>query len=352
MKHGSDQLSNADVVASAVSITSLEEIERLAHVHYGIVAQARRLASERDENFHLTASSGEQFLLKISNAAEDPSVTDFQTQAFRHVQKLDPTLPIPHLVMTRSEEFLQPVFLAQELRSLRLLRYLPGTPLHEAARSARQTANLGSLLARLDLALQDFRHPADGYQLRWDLTHAATLRPWLDLLEDPDRRAMACECLDNFERYALPALPGLPWQVIHNDFQPSNVLVEPQDPDHVCGVIDFGDMVRAPRINDLAVAAAYHVASSGSPLGFAPDMVRAFNRICPLQEQEVEILFDLIATRLLLTVVITNWRVSLHPANRDYILRNAPAAWSGLERCAVIGRAQGCELLRQACSSE
>ena len=49
-------------------------------------------------------------------------------------------------------------------------------------------------------------------------------------------------------------------QVIHKVFQPSNVLVDPDSPAQVTGVVDFGDMIKAARIIDVAVASAYHIA--------------------------------------------------------------------------------------------
>ena len=57
----------------------------------------------------------------------------------------------------------------------------------------------------------------------------------------------------------------------------------------------------------------------------------------PLEDAEFEILFDLVATRMILTVLITSWRADIQPENREYILRNAPSAWAGLERFACLG---------------
>jgi Ser/Thr protein kinase RdoA (MazF antagonist) len=81
-------------------------------------------------------------------------------------------------------------------------------------------------------------------------------------------------------------------------------------------------------------------------------LVAAYHRILPLAAEEVEVLFDLIATRLVLTAVITNWRVTVHPENRDYILRNAPAAWRGLERLASLRRDTARAILSRACMLE
>jgi hydroxylysine kinase len=87
-------------------------------------------------------------------------------------------------------------------------------------------------------------------------------------------------------------------------------------------------------------------------LGYSVALVEAFNDVFPLQENEVDILFDLMTTRLVMTVAITNWRAGRHPENSAYILRNAPTAWRALERCATLPRERAQALLRRACRLE
>jgi hydroxylysine kinase len=341
---------SGDVVSAPVSSTPIDVAERLCSERFGLQAVARRLSSERDENFHLRAADGQEFLLKITNAAEDRMVTDFQTRALEHVASTDRSLPVPRLVPSLDGE-LEILFGEEGERSrvVRLMTFIQGSILHGAKRSEAQCRNLGSTLGRLDVALRDYVHPGSGHELRWDLKHAAALRPLLAGIADAERRALATLFLDNFETYALPVLPSLRSQVIHNDFQPSNILVDADAAEQVVGIIDFGDMVAAPLINDLAVAAAYHLAGPPDPLGYSLALVGAFNNVVPLLRNEVEILFDLMATRLVMTVAITNWRAGRHPENSAYILRNAPTAWRALERCATLPRGQAQSILCRAC---
>jgi hydroxylysine kinase len=343
----------ADVVSAPVSSTPIEVAERLCWERFGLKASARRLSSERDENFHLRAPDGQEYLLKITNAAEDRRVTDFQTRALEHVALVDQTLPVPRLV--RSLDGAAAILFGEEserARVVRLMTFIQGSILHVANRSVVQCRNVGATLGRLDAALRDFIHPGSGHELRWDLKHAAALRPLLSEIVDVERRALAACFLDNFETHVLPVMPSLRSQVIHNDFQPSNILVDAHATEEVVGIIDFGDMVKAPLINDVAVAGAYHLAGSPEPLGYSVALVGAFNDVIPLLHDEVEILFDLMVARLVMTVAITNWRAARHPENSAYILRNAPTAWRALERCATLPREQAQSLLRRACHQE
>jgi hydroxylysine kinase len=343
----------ADPVSAPVSSTPTGAAERWCLELYGMKVAARRLSSERDENFHLLCEDGSEYLLKITNASESRDVTDFQTQALMHVHATAPRLPVPRIVPSLDGEL--EVLLGDSTESRRVMRmmsFVPGELLHNAERSAAQCRGLGEMLGRLDLALRDYVHPASGHVLLWDLKHAATLRPLLSHIADADRRALATRYLDNFEAHALPLMSSLRSQVIHNDFQPSNVLVDARVPTQIVGIIDFGDMVEAALVNDVAVAASYHIATAPEPLTYVAEFVAAFHKVVPLDADEIGILFDLMAARLVMTVAITNWRAAQHPDRSAYILRNAPTAWRGLERCAVLSREQAQFILRRACGLE
>ena len=69
-------------------------------------------------------------------------------------------------------------------------------------------------------------------------------------------------------------------------------------------------------------------------------MIAAYHAVLPLEPAEFSVLFDLIATRMAMTVVISSWRAARYPANRNYILRNNAAAWARLRRMAALSRDQ------------
>ena len=100
------------------------------------------------------------------------------------------------------------------------------------------------------------------------------------------------------------------------------------------------------------LTAAYQLGNDGNPLQHAAPFIAAYHRVAPLEPIEQELLFDLIATRLVLTVTITNWRAALYPENRAYILRNAPSAWRGLHAMAELPREAAQHQIRRICSQE
>jgi hydroxylysine kinase len=335
-----------EVPPPSIDVTTAEAV---AVEHFGVAGRATKLSSERDCNFLLTTHT-EQLLLKIANSAEEPAALDAQTAVLMHIADKDPGLPVPRARRTTSGE------LSARLRGadqgpfiVRLLDFLPGQPLNGVQRSVIQRRSIGAMLARLDRALHDFSHRGAERPLLWDISRAGELDVLLPHIADPARRAQAARFLDGFVSHAMPVLQGLRLQVIHNDFNPHNLLVDPLDPDRIAGIIDFGDMVHGPLINDLAVAAAYHVPVDGHPLAQVADIVAAYHMIHPLRIEELDILFDLITARQVATVLITAWRAALHPDNSQYILRNAPGAWQGLERFGTLPRREVRHILRAAC---
>ena len=326
-------------------------VRSLALRHYGIEGEMRPLTGERDRNYRFeSARTGERFMLKISHPSETPQVADFQTQALLHIAAADPSLPVQRIVPTREGEASFSSDPGDGLpRVTRLFTYLPGTPLPDAPRTPAQQLNLARMLARLDLALRGFDHPAGALALPWDIQRADGVRGLLPHIADPARRALAERSLDRFERDAKPVLAGLRRQPIHNDFNIYNVLVDPGDTDRIAGILDFGDMVRAPLIDDLAVAAAYQLDPAGDALAGIVPFVAAYHAVLPLTREEIDVLFTLITARLVMVVAISGWRAARHPDNAAYLLRNNPLSWARLQACDRIGNDAASRAFRRAC---
>lgn len=301
------------------------EAAALALHHFGVEGRLKRLASERDLNFHI-ATPGQGYVLKLANPAEPAEVTDFQTRALLHLEGKG--LPVPRVIRSLAGETEVPLPQGR----LRLLTYLEGMPLHLAPRSPAQRRAMGAMAARITRGLAGFVHPAADHVLQWDIRHAARLRP---LLPDvPLVLRPLCEAvLDRFETAVLPELPACRWQVVHNDLNPHNVLVDPADPDRIAGVLDFGDMVRTPLVCDLAVAASYQIDPADAP-GCLAEFTAAYDSILPLEPRELALVGDLTVARMLTTIAITASRAAQQPGNATYILRNFASARAGLEALA------------------
>lgn len=329
--------SNPPILSDAAAVD-------LAKLHFGKTGGLKRLTSERDLNFQVTDAEGNSFVLKLANPAEPAEVTHFQTAALLHLDANAPTLPVPRVIRTRNGG--TEVALTEGI--LRLLTYLEGEPMHRAPCTAQLRRSMGRMGAHLAMGLRGFNHPAAAHNLLWDIKQAAQLRGLLPTIADAALADLAKRCLDTFEAEVLGALPTLRWQVVHNDLNPHNVLVDPADPTRVTGVLDFGDMVYTPLICDIAVAASYQI-DAGDPLTSLVGFAAAWHAVDPLMPAELDLLFDLVATRMVTTIAITSWRAARYPENAPYILRNFSSAKTGLESFATLNRDAVRRALHTAC---
>jgi Ser/Thr protein kinase RdoA (MazF antagonist) len=340
------------VLTTAAPRFSVTSAAAALYRHFGIEGSVEAVDSERDQNFHVIADSGEHHVLKFANSAEDPGVTDLQSQALLHIQNTDPDFPVPRLRRTLDGE-LSALAIADDGREhvVRVLSWLDGTPLRFIAGAQDVAAPLGHCLSRLDRALRGFEHPSEDYSLLWDIKRASGLTSLLDNIADADLRETCARQLLRFDTSIAPALNELRWQFIHNDFNPGNVLMETGSANALAGVIDFGDAVLSPLIIDVAVAAAYLCHADDDPFVDVVQFLAAYTANFPLLPQEIEVLCDLILMRNVLTILITNWRAARFPENRAYILRSEDKARNTVARIDALSRKSVAEQFLNACKS-
>ena len=330
----------AAALSTAVPDLAPAEVQALVARLYGIDGSSiHPLAGERDQNCAVETADGIRYVLKISNASEPVPLVDFQIAALEHIARTSPGLPVPRVVRTLNGQTRDTVALADGARtSVRMLTYLEGTQIKETPRTAAQRLAMGRTLAELNLALQGFTHPAAAHELLWNVSAAHRLTVQLDSLPEGPRRTLARSFMLRFTEHVLPRLGSLRAQVIHNDYHLYNVLVAPDDQARITGIIDFGDMLHAPLVGEVATAAAFHMTGNADPFEGPAQFVGAYQSVLPLTEPEQEIVADLIATRHLITALISEWRVLRYPENRAYIMRHNPAAWEALSQLAELPR--------------
>jgi hydroxylysine kinase len=279
-------------------------------------ATLERLDTERDDSFHVITGEHE-FVLKVAHPADDPLYVNLQTAAMSFAAELEPRLPLQRVVLSRTGE-VEPVV---DGRVARLLTWLPGIPVFDAVPMPAQLELLGETLGRLSSALSTFDHPAAHRDFVWDAAR-------LHLVESLREEAPWPEIDLAFALADPVALAALPQQVIHNDFHPGNVLVDPGHPDYVTGVLDFGDVVHTARIVDLAVALSY----LRSPLGIADTspFVEGFERMVRVTDAERAALPGLVAARFAQRILINLALTRGNPGFRDSAVASAEQNWRAL----------------------
>ncbi|MCP4692080.1 MAG: aminotransferase class III-fold pyridoxal phosphate-dependent enzyme [Desulfobacterales bacterium] len=328
---------------------SAEEAAEIALRAFDIQASAHPMGSERDQNFRLSAGDGRQWVLKIANPAENPAIIDMQTKALLHIARVDPELAIPR-VKTTSDGALFHQIDGSEGRCFiaRVLSFLPGRLLDDATPHPALCRDVGAMAARLARALRGFFHPAARHELLWDLTRATGLRALTHHIGEQGRRRVVEKVLDHFGEEVLPRLRKARAQIIHNDISCWNTLVSG---DRVSGVIDFGDLIHAPLVADLAPPISELIVESADPIATAAEITAGYHAVTALEDDELDLIFDLVSTRCAMYIVIAYWRVGDHPENTDYIMSGVPGYGTLLEEMQGWERDRMYAGLRRACST-
>ena len=201
-------------------------------------------------------------MLKVSNPAEDPATLDMEALVALHAVRADPGLAIAQPrrsaaaeaagaaaddVLARRAHFTA----AEGGHWVRAYDLLPG----RARLDPRTLADpaliaWGETTARLGLALRTFMHPNAIRRLPWDVQHAASVRPMLDAIADPETPQGRRRRARPVRRGRRSALVGLALAGLHGDLTADNVLAD--DDGFITGIIDFGDLSYTALVVDLA----------------------------------------------------------------------------------------------------
>jgi 4-aminobutyrate aminotransferase-like enzyme/Ser/Thr protein kinase RdoA (MazF antagonist) len=299
---------------------TVEEATQIAADLFGVRGTASALGSERDQAF-LLEDGGRGAVLKISNAREDAAVLDLEDAAIAHVAAVDPDLPVARPLAPRA---------AFDGHQVRLFERRTGRKVGPELDDGG-VRGIAAVHARLCLALRSFFHPAAGRELLWNLRAAPQLRPLLDGISDPARRALVGRALDRFEERVLPEWDRLRGQVLHGDFNLDNLLLD--EGGRVSGILDFGDCCHTALAADVAVALASFLRGRPNEDVFrvARIALDGFASRLPLEPLELELLGDLLAARLAAIVSISAWRSRRFPENAAYIEAWDDDSWRLLE---------------------
>lgn len=323
----------------SIGFTRLDEAGAIALTQriYSIDGQATRFATEKDDTFRIDAADGARYVLKVSNPGESLAELDLQVAAMRHVAAHAPHLPVPRVIAGIDGQFVVPLDAAADQvdRTARLYSYLEGEPLDAVRTSERDRYEIGEVLAQLRLAMADFHHPHEHRVLAWDVKHLAGLAGLQQHIDDPQHRAWVAQALARFAAIE-PALKRCPSQVVHNDFNRSNIVASRHGPNFVGGIIDFGDTVHTAIAIDVATAVMNQF-----PLDFdadghddlflqARDLLRGYLAHAPLSEDELRLIPHLAMARVAARALLTSWRAKLFPDNDAYILRFTRPGWEHL----------------------
>ena len=283
---------------------------------FALQGSYEQLVSERDQNFRLQADDGRQYVIKIVSSGEDDEATAFQIGVLRHLQQADDVI-VPAVVPTIHGDSSGEIATADTRYCLRAVTWVEGEPLESGHVDEAMAQQFGVALARLGMALQGYTHPGEDQALAWDLQRVGELSGLLENIDEDGIRAAVSCAINDYTRRVIPAIRDLPAQVIHGDANLGNVLAIGGG----VAFIDFGDVVKAPRVFDLAIAAAYLRPTDDNLLLLIAPFIAGYHSVARLESLELDLLFDLIRARLATTITMLYWRLSAKDADDPYRLK-------------------------------
>lgn len=277
-------------------------------------------------NYKVSLANGTDCLVKVYNATEQKQIQEEERviallQASSGIQLTTPA-PVKFLSATpadiyiRVSKFIDGVSLTKELATDTLL-----------ANIARAAATMLTRLQKIDSDIIKAR------EHDWNIRDALRNKSKIDFIKKASDKKIVHHYLSLFEAEIIPAFQHLQHSVIHGDLNEANILIKD---DKVAGFIDFGDISYAPVVCELAVLLTYVMMMFPDEcFEKAKIIIEHFQKTFPLTEEELEILPQLIATRLSVSVC-KSAAAKAASEETDYILISEKPAWHLLYKWIAI----------------
>ena len=316
---------------------------------YALEGPMKLLHGERDLNYLISADAG-RFVFKIANAEEARDMLDCQHRVFERIARAQ---VFPLIACARKSVHGREIETVEDSGGrrhyCRVLPFLEGRMWSDLeSTSAELLQDLGGNLAALDKSLAGFSHPGLARPLLWNMeTTAVSLDAYKPLLANNEERRLVEHFESGYRERVLPLQGRLRRGVIHNDANRENVIVDAGGT-RTLSIIDFGDMLDTWLVLEAAIAATYSMLQQADPLVAAQALVRGYHGVLALQQQEIEILFDLAGMRLCMSVCLCAHQQRLEPDNA-YLSIDVEESWALLRQLQPVPAARARDLLMSAC---
>jgi 4-aminobutyrate aminotransferase-like enzyme/Ser/Thr protein kinase RdoA (MazF antagonist) len=328
-------------------------IEPLVRQHWGLqIAGITPLPGEVDANYALQTEAGQRYGLKLHLGVINPEI-DLQIALLQHIAPMAADLASPNLLQT-----LVPTSDGRALVALalpdgriyqaRLCTWLEGEVWARVEQVPMlAVTDLGHALAELDLSLRDFKHPAAWRAHRWDSARFDELADCIELVEQPEKQQALRQLQQRFREQIAPRLQACPQQVIHSDANDYNLLLDRAG--RLSGVLDFGDAIYTRRLFEVANACAYVIDRMPDPVEVIAELTAAYHERNPLQDNEIELIFDAVQLRLGMSMSLAARQIRQWPDNQ-YLLISQTAVWRNWQRLLAENPAMVLARIRARCA--
>ncbi len=322
----------------------LNELSQYLMPYQLVVDTFETLDGYTSENYKISSSDGDQYVFKFYRDAQQLAIIAAEVALIEYVQpKID--LHLTTAIKVNN----QWLCLYEDGSFGRLMPFVEGKFWAESSQTPSLIQSFGEKTALLNIALASY-YSSDiaARRLKWDIQYTLLSRKDLQHISNPHHRAIVQYFFMKYEQEILPKQSFLRHAMIHGDLNDWNVLTSGNV---VTGVLDFGDSSYGPMINEVAVALTYLCMDKDDPINIAAHYIKAYHNILPLQSEEIDLLYYLIAARLCISLCSSAAAANEGEA-KSYIYISERSAWVLLEKWLSINPEYAQRMWRKAISAE
>lgn len=345
------------VESSILSPLDIVHWQQILLSQFNLTGELVRLNGEYDINIGIYDKDSIVAVAKVTAPDCPLSHVEMQIDALAHIAKTAPDVPVPRVIKTSDgRSYHMAVDRKGVKRLIWVMTSLQGKPLADIRpHDGILLDEIGYMCGSVTTALANFTHPELSREMKWDLTRADWVYPHISIINEPDDRQIVGAIIDDYRTHISDALAKRPKTTIHNDPNDYNLLVMP-GMDHdtmtpkpsLTGIVDFGDMISAPAVCDLAILAAYIILDDPRPLEKLCAVVAGYHRACPLTPDDIALVYPLLLTRYAVSMVNAGIMAKERPDDPYVMVSQAPIR-AFLHQFKHVGNDEVTARLRLAC---
>ncbi|NER18021.1 aminotransferase class III-fold pyridoxal phosphate-dependent enzyme [Spongiivirga citrea] len=319
----------------------MKKYKEVLYRYYGIgEAKLKRLEGYGSINYKVDSGSDTYVLKQYPKTDENVNLIHSESAVLRVLENLHP-FEFPKTIKSTAGELV--VIDAKHI--YRLLTFIKGAFLADVKHTDRLLESFGAFLGIMNKELLGLKDSDIAAKVtEWDLRHFYLNKRLIPHIENAQDRTLVEYFFMQHELHVSPIIHSLRKSIIHSDANNWNVLTKKGK---VSGIIDFGDMCYSPIINDLAIAITYGLLDKKNPLKSAIPIIRGFHQQFALLEEELNVLYYLVAARLCTSLCNSAFHKKGNP-NSDYITITEKPAWQLLHQWIAINPLKAKDTFRKA----
>ena len=289
----------------------------------------KQLDSERDINFIIFINNKKKYVLKISNPSEKINILKYQDRLINYLRS-DLSLKsfIPKIHHTKIVKYLD-----KKNREcfVRILSYIEGRMYGDTKSNDKIENSLGKLLGKVSTKLKSFNDIDAHRKFIWDPSNIKWIKKDINIFTG-SKKLILLKCFSEYEKFVKNNLNKLRYSITHSDPNNYNIVIKENN---VCGLLDYGDSIYSPTINDLAICLSYALMNNDNIYLTLKNIITEYNKQFSINEDEINSLISLCKSRLMITVVMAKKQRIKYPSNQ-YLSISEKDAWSLLEKLDKI----------------